>query len=59
MMRKFLPKQSASNVYLNVFDGNPLEVNYFMSIFEEMVKLLIQEADLHDLSTMLKRKPKN
>ena len=38
MMCKLLSQQSAPNVDIDVFDGNPLEFNYFMSIFEEMVE---------------------
>ena len=38
MMCKLLSQQSAPNVDIDMFDGNPLEFNYFMSIFEEMVE---------------------
>ena len=38
MMCKLLSQQSAPNVDIDVFDGNPMEVNYFMSILEEMVE---------------------
>ena len=37
MMYKLLSQQSAPNVDLDISDGNPLEFDYFMSIFEEMV----------------------
>ena len=37
-MCKLLSQQSAPNVDIDVFDGNPLKFNYFMSIFEEMVE---------------------
>ena len=37
MMCKLLSQQSAPNVDLDISDGNPLEFDYFMSIFEEMV----------------------
>ena len=38
MMCKLLSQQSAPNVDIDMFDRNPLEFNYFMSIFEEMVE---------------------
>ena len=38
MTCKLLSQQSAPNVDIDVFDGNPLERKYFMSIFEEMVE---------------------
>ena len=38
MMCKLLSQQSAPNVDIDMFDGNPLEFNYFMSLFEEMVE---------------------
>ena len=38
MMCKLLSQQSAPNVDIDIFDGNPLEFNYFMSIFEEMAE---------------------
>ena len=38
MMCKLLSQQSTPNVDLDVFDGNPMEVNYFMSILGEMVE---------------------
>ena len=37
-MCKLLSQQSAPNVDIDMFDGNPLEFNYFMSLFEEMVE---------------------
>ena len=37
-MRKLLSQQSTPNVGIDVFDDNPLEFNYFMLIFEEMVE---------------------
>ena len=38
MMCRLLSQQSTPNVDIDVFDGSPLEFNYFMSIFEEMVE---------------------
>ena len=38
MISKLLSQQSARNVDIDVFDGNPLEFKYFMSMFEEMVE---------------------
>ena len=37
-MCKLLLQQSAPNVDIDTFYGKPLEFNYFMSIFEEMVE---------------------
>ena len=37
-MCKLLSQQSAPNVDIDMFDGNPLVFNYFMSLFEEMVE---------------------
>ena len=38
MTCKLLSQQSGPNVDIDMFDGNRLEVNYFISIFEEMVE---------------------
>ena len=38
MICELLSQQSAHNVDIDMFDGNPLEFNYIMSIFEEMVE---------------------
>ena len=38
MMCKFMSQQSPRNVDIDMFDGNLLEVNYFISISEEMVE---------------------
>ena len=37
-MCQLLSQQSAPNVDIDMFDGNPLVFNYFMSLFEEMVE---------------------
>ena len=37
MIYKLLSQKSAPDVDIDMFDGNPLEFNYFMSIFDEMV----------------------
>ena len=37
-MCKCLSQQSSPNVDIEMFDGNVLEFNYFMSIFEKMVE---------------------
>ena len=38
MMCKLLPQQSAANVDIDLLDGNSLEFNYVMSMFEEIVE---------------------
>ena len=38
MMCKLLSQKSAHNVEIDVFDSNPLEFNYFMSVFDKMVR---------------------
>ena len=40
-MCNLLSKQPAPNVDIDVFNGNPMEFHYFMSIFEEMVKIKV------------------
>ena len=43
MMCKLLSQQSAPNVDIDMFDGNPLEFTYFMLIFEEMVESKVND----------------
>ena len=38
MICKLLPQQSAANVDIDVLDGNSLEFNYVMCMFEEIVE---------------------
>ena len=38
MMCKLFSQQSATNVDIDVLDGNSLEFNYVMSMFEEIVE---------------------
>ena len=38
-----LSQQSAPNVDIDMFGGNPMEFNYFMSMFEEMVESKVIE----------------
>ena len=38
MMCKLLSQQSTPHVDIDMFDSNPLEFNFFMSVFEEMVE---------------------
>ena len=38
MMCKLSSQQSATNVDIDVLDGNSLEFNYVMSMFEEIVE---------------------
>ena len=38
MMCKLLSQQSATNVDIDVLDGNSLEFNYVTSMFEEIVE---------------------
>ena len=35
---KLVKQQAAPDVHLNVFDGNPLEYHYFMTLFHELVE---------------------
>ena len=37
-MCKLLSQKSAYNVEIDVFDSNPLEFNYFMSVSDKMVR---------------------
>ena len=43
MMYKLLLQQSAPDIETDMFDGNPLEFNYFMSLFEEVVESKIED----------------
>ena len=45
-------QQSATDIELDVLDGNPLDFHYFMTLFHEVVKreLMIQEKDWQDCS---------
>ena len=46
-------QQSAPDIELDVFDGNPLDFHYFMALFHEVVEkkeLMIQQEDWQDCS---------
>ena len=45
-------QQSAPDIELDVFDGNPLDFHYFMALFHEVMgkKMMIQEEDWQDCS---------
>ena len=37
MMCQLLKQQSAPEIKIDVFDGNPMEFHYFMAVFKEVV----------------------
>ena len=37
MMCRLLKQQSAPEIKIDVFDGNPMEFHYFMAVFKEVV----------------------
>ena len=39
---KMMKKQSAPEININVFDGNPLNFHYFMAVFKEAVEKKIE-----------------
>ena len=43
MMYKLFLKQTSPDIEINVLDGNPLEFNYFISLFEEVVESKIED----------------
>ena len=43
MMRKLVNQQSASEIDIHVFGGNPLEFHYFMAVFDEDVENKIED----------------
>ena len=43
MMRKLVNQQSASEIDIHVFGGNPLEFRYFMAVFDEAVENKIED----------------
>ena len=61
MMCKLLSQQSAPNFDIDMFDGNHLEFNYFISILEEMLKSKVnnRRGRLTRLINYTKGNPKN
>ena len=57
---KFVKEQSAPEVDLQPFDGNPLEYTYFISMFRKSVKKKIEgpKGRLTWLSSILEERPK-
>ena len=43
MMCKLVNQQSASEIDIDVFGGNPLEFHYFMAVFDEVVEKKIED----------------
>ena len=43
MLCKMMKQQSAPEIYLDVFDGNPLNFHYFMALFREAFKKKIED----------------
>ena len=43
MMYKLLLQHSGPDIEVDVFDGNPSEFNYFMSLFEEVVESKVED----------------
>ena len=42
MLCKMMKQQSAPEININVFDGNPLNFHYFMAVFKEAVEKKIE-----------------
>ena len=38
MMCELLRQQAAPELEINIFDGNPMDFNYFMAVFKEVVE---------------------
>ena len=47
-------QQSAPNIELDVFDGNPLDFHYFIILFKEIVKKRIYDPQGERLARLLK-----
>ena len=43
MMYKLFLQQTSPDIEIDVLDGNPLEFNYFISLFEEVVESQIED----------------
>ena len=43
MLCQLLKQQSAPEIEINVFDGNPMEFHYFMAVFKEVVKKRVDD----------------
>ena len=51
MMCKLVNEQSAPEIDIDVFGGNPLQFHYFMAVFHEAIEKKIE--DLHEKLTRL------
>ena len=43
MMCKIVNQQSAPEIDIDIFGGNPLEFHYFMAVFDETVKKKVED----------------
>ena len=43
MMCRLLKQQSAPEIEIDVFDGNPMEFHYFMAVFREVVEKRVDD----------------
>ena len=43
MMCRLLKQQSAPEIEIDVFDGNPMEFHYFMAVFNEVVEKRVDD----------------
>ena len=43
MLCRLLKQQSAPEIEIDVFDGNPVEFHYFMAVFKEVVKKRVDD----------------
>ena len=44
MMRRLLRRQAAPELEIDVFDGNPMELHYFMAVFKEVVEKKVTDS---------------
>ena len=51
MMCKLVNQQSAPEIDIDVFGGNPLEFHYFMAVFDEAVEKKIEDPCWQKLHT--------
>ena len=59
MMCELLRQQAAPELEINIFDGNPMDFNYFMAIFKEVVEIKVTDprGQLTGLIKFTKGKP--
>ena len=43
MMCQLLKQQSASDIHIDVFSGNPMDFHYFMAVFNELVEKKVDD----------------